>query len=171
MLRFIQTVFLLCAFMALGVSQVIGVKAGYRCDCTGQVTSEALCFSEMCHPGAHHEEETEVAIHDHDHDFHDEEEHTDHHHDDGPVEEEPAPSDDGHRHDEVSAPLVVTTFPQALTLPTLVLFDLPLTFALPEFKAVSLAKTAEVNKPPKPPDGCVVPPAALVVARTIVMLV
>ncbi len=149
----VKSLFAALAFLAVGVSQVLGLAMGFACHCSGEpvMVESAICESVVCHLDHEH---GSISGHDHDHD--DEDDHREPH----------AP----HEHQKVTQALTGSVFvPLVLEFPLLA--EIPV--ALPPDLGVLLAgKEAGHRAELKPPDDTGgIPPAAVQVAETIVMLI
>lgn len=150
----VMTAFLRCltvclALLAVGVSQIFGIGAGYFCSCTGTVTATTHCQPDACHPpeddGCH------GCL-------------PDRRSDEGG---EPA-GDDSHRHHEVRDPLTVAGSPPSVAAPAVVLYILPPPLQLPasDLRGEGFSVCGGPD-PPGPPQL----PLPVIVARTMVMLI
>ena len=149
----IKTLLVCLAILAVGIAQVFGMRTGYFCDCTGQRSVQETCQADDCHPSLAHEDDcgtgvAHSACANHDH---------------GPQ----SPPADDHKHSEVREALIVTGVPPLLALPTVVFFELPPAFQVPDF-AELFGWLTEIERPAPPGNGS--PPVPLV-ARPMVMLV
>lgn len=144
MTRLAKHFLLLLAVLAVGSAQVFGIARGFVCECSGEPVpvESAVCEASHCHPGHEH----------HDHDC-------------------PGEEPEEHQHKEASESiLLVTPAPVTLDLPMMVVCDLSEVLARCEQLSREMAEhDAELLRPPDDPGGS--PPAALMVARTMVMLV
>lgn len=142
--------FLICfAVLAVAVVQIFGVKAGFRCDCTGQQTVTAQCDVE-CHP-------EEVATAGNSGECSD-------NHGDGNT------GKDQHKHKEVKQQLVSSAFPPAYALPEPLCFEVVPVFGMAEILALAEGIPVPVVHRRKPPD-LRSESMPVRVARTVVMLV
>ena len=146
MSRFAKQLLMILAVLAVGTAQVFGIARGFLCECSGQpVQAEtAVCEPSQCHPGSGH--------HDHDHDC--------------PGDDDPL----DHKHKAASESIkLVTPAPVTFDLPIIVESDLSEMIA----RCVQLSReTAEHKAKLRPPDDTRgSPPAAIMVAETVVMLV
>ncbi len=147
MSRLAKHFLMLLAVLAVGTAQVFGIARGFVCVCSGEPVpvESALCETSHCHPGHEH----------HDHDDHD----------------CPGEEPEEHHHREVTESiLLVTPGPLTFDLPMIVECDLSEVIA----RCVQLSREnaeheAELLRPPD--DTGDSPPAALMVAKTMVMLV
>jgi len=142
------------AVLAVGAVQIFGVGIGYICGCTGEQTSQKNCAVEVCHPRTSHgdgcEQDSEIAT-------------------TGTEGKRHAPVEHDHEHSEVRESVVLTSLPAALSIPPLVLYDLPDAFALPGANLLAQWASVKTECPASPENGS--PPMPLLVARTMVMLV
>ena len=150
MIFHLRSLLLTLAMLAVGAAQVLGVQAGYLCECTGQKSTVETCHAESCHPMQAHDHEADLECTC-----------------DCSEENEQTPAD--HKHQQVHDALVVTGFPPLAQLPALVLSDLPSAFLVPDFAWLSTALWQEIECPDPPENGS--PPMPLMVARTMVMVV
>lgn len=141
MTAFAKYLFAALAILAMGSSQVLGIARGYLCHCAGE---SVMVNTPDC---------ASAGCHDHDHDA------GTHHEKDGE-----------HHHEGLKESLVSLSFaPLAVSLPVLVETNVLAEF----FRSVRLrGELAEQHEAMKLPDnsGCG-PPASVLVARTMVMLV
>lgn len=146
MSRFAKQFLMLLAILALGSAQVFGIARGFVCDCSGEPVpvESALCEASQCHPGTEHH-------HDHDHDCGG----------DDPQE---------HQHKVASESIqLVTPVPVTFDLPLIVECDLSSFIARCVQLSCEVAEHDAQLRPPGDTGGS--PPAAIMVARTVVMLV
>ena len=145
MSRFAKQLLMLLAVLAVGTAQVFGISRGFLCECSGEPVpvESADCETAHCHPGSEH--------HDHDHDC-------------------PGDEPQEHQHKAASESIkLVTPAPLTFDLPMVVECDLSEMIA----RCVQLSReTAEHDAALSPPDDTGNgPPAAIMVAETVVMLV
>jgi hypothetical protein len=160
MKRFVKHVVLLLAVLSVGAAQVFGIGRGYLCECFGAPVhvSGANCGAAGCHTDAAHDE------------------HGEHHHSDDGDGDDDSDGEGGnggsgkHEHRELKESLKLVPFtPLALDLPAVIEADLSAVFA----GSLQLARALEEHRAElKPPDDTGgPPPASVLVARTMVLLV
>jgi hypothetical protein len=133
---------MILAVLTVGGAQVLGINRGYLCECNGQ---PVITGSPSCDA-----EESAAG----------------HHHDDGDSPGTP------HRHQKFSESLKSVSFtPLMLSLPPSVEMDWPESVMLGLRQACETVERLAELRPQPPDDTGGNAPAALLVARTIVMLV
>ena len=147
MTSFAKHLFAALAILAIGTAQVFGITRGFLCECSGEPVQveSALCEAEQCHPGSGH--------HDHDH-----------------GQDCPGNDHQEHRHEKASESIMlVTPAPVTFDLPMVVECDLSEILARCMQLSREMAEHQAELRPPDDTGGT--PLAAIMVARTMVMLV
>jgi hypothetical protein len=150
-----RTLLICLTVLAVGAVQAFGVQTGYLCGCTGQKSTQESCRTEVCHPQKSHDDGCgtksvgaslgKLGL------------------------DQKVPCGNDHKHKKIQENLVVTSFPSTPVLPTVIFFDLPLAFQVPDYTML-VTSSLSGQKCPRPPEyGS--PPMPLLVARTIVLLI
>ncbi len=152
--KIVKCLLICLTVIAVGLGQVVGLRAGFLCGCTGERVEKADCAASECHSHDAHECRFggNVAT------------------SAGESQQTPLQGGhDDHKHTELRKSLVVTSFPPALSLPPPALFDLPVTYEMPDFSEMLALQCPCIGLLEPPEYGS--PPMSQLVAQTIVMLV
>lgn len=142
--------------LAVGAAQVHGLTRGFVCDCSGEPVEveSSICDAAACHPG---------------HDHHNGDHHHGEHQDDDDCGGENSPEDQ-HLHPEATESIkLVPATPLILVIPALAEMDFSAVLARAVLLAGELLEHRAELKPPDDTGGN--PPASVLVAETVVMLV
>jgi hypothetical protein len=146
--RLLKTLMVVLAVLTVGAVQLFGTRIGYLCGCTGDFSQQADCQPTVCHSTDGHQAPSQSAS----------------------VSHDSTPACGGqHQHSEVRDTLPMTTALALQSLPAPVFFELPDVLQAWRYEAVE-ADQSERLKWLRPAEDRS-PPAALVVAGTVVMMV
>jgi hypothetical protein len=138
----------LLAVLTVGAVQLFGARIGYLCGCTGEFSQEVACQPATCHSSDAHQELSRRTSLD---------------------ENSPPLCDGKHQHSEVRDTPPMTTMLAGHSLPVPVFFELPEAFQACSYEAIEDNRSERLAWLQPTDDRS--PPAALLVACTVVLMV